>query len=139
MDSGQERPREAGESELTRSASDLTTLGITFCDPIGSMIIHNGWATIGSLMIARPNLIEIVPRNGILASQRSRLVAVAAQVWLFGLCCLEGWQYETGTGWFVEVEMPHPGERRRAFSSARCSSDVAAPRVLAGLSRPSGM
>ncbi len=130
---------DTGDSELAWGASDLTTAGITFCDPIGSVIIRNGWATIGSLMIARANSIEIVPRNGILASQRSRLVAVAAQVWLFGLCCLEGWRYEAGTGWFVEVEMPHSEERRRAFSSARCSSDVTAPRVLAGLSRPSGM
>ncbi len=131
--------QDADESELAWGTSDLATAGITFCDSVGSVVVRNGWATIGTLLIARPGAIEIVPRSGIFEAQRARLIAVAVQVWLFGRYCLEGWRHRADTGWFVEIEMPYSDDeaRLRAFSSARCSSEVTAPRVLAGLSRPS--
>lgn len=122
-------------SNLDDFAEVWTPPNIILGSPSGYVVSRNEWAIIGSVIDTEPKL-EVVPCQGLSARQRARLLATAVQIWSSGRDCLQGWYFERGVGWVVDVLMRQPPDpwRLRAESSFSRSLEGFAPLVLAGFS-----
>lgn len=117
--------------------TDLGTLGIRLCEPMGKVVAVGSWLVIGTL-VATDNLIEATPREGLMESQFEKLLAAATQVWLYGRMSLRGWVFRPELGWTVRVYARQPSDERRLTKSSRSCSEGLPPRTLVGSSRPLG-
>lgn len=131
------RPIDEDPVELDRDPTDLDLLGIRISAPVGEAEVIGSWLVIGTL-VATSSLIEAVPRRGLMEIQLAKLLAAATKVWLYGRAPLRGWVFQPELGWVVRVYMRQPSEERRLISSSRSCFEGLPPRMLAGLSRPSG-
>lgn len=101
----------------------LDTFGLVYSEPFGAMRPRNGWAIIGSLIVADAG-IEIVPRLGIDPAQRHCLIITAGDIWLRGRGNGAAWKFHPDLGWVAGVSARHPYEDRSFLlaSPAMCSS-----------------
>lgn len=125
------------ESELEALAQVFGVVGLP---ARGMVAVRDGWALIGAV-ISAPGGVRYVPRHGITAEQRLRLVAAATQVCLHGRIALPEWRFDPRRGWMggVKARQPASGESSSAASSLISSSDSLYPVVSAGLREPSGI
>lgn len=124
----------------------LAVMGIFFSDPYGSIRIHDGWATIGTVVVTARGVM-VAPRWGATSDGLLReLVAAATRTWLEGPPSVDrGWTRLPGGNWMSAMQVRYPDsgdwspvENRRAISAITSGSVSGTRLTCSGSSVPSG-